>query len=61
VLDRWKPDEQALIDTTIQEAIQCTQLWLAQGLDVAMNTFNARLVTTTTTEPKAKEPQRGHV
>ena len=40
VLDSFKPDEQKIIDKSIEEAIQAIDIYIEAGPEVAMNKFN---------------------
>ncbi|WP_235963367.1 aminoacyl-tRNA hydrolase [Tautonia rosea] len=41
VLGRWRNTERSVIDETLIEATQAVAVWVTQGLEAAMNRFNA--------------------
>ena len=42
VLGGFKPDEQPVIDATVNTAADAVECWLSSGIETAMNTFNRK-------------------
>jgi PTH1 family peptidyl-tRNA hydrolase len=51
VLGKFRPDQQPLVEASLEQAVEAALVWASSGLNVAMNRFNAR--------PAAERPGMG--
>jgi len=53
VLGRFRPDQQASVDQSLEESVAACACWATDGLETAMNRFNRRSSASSDTTPKA--------